>query len=286
MSEPRNDGRTTTDHFTRALRQPQQTRSHHVSSRTLVRSALNISKDASSSPPTFLLPFRAKLHQATTQQSGTTPISQFRHTQPEIPPTLVSPTLPSELSTASTTTTLSTSTSPSDPLVLSRSRQSLLPKLHAQQPHYIVAHIHRFPYLITEGDTLRLPFHMKSVSPGDILRFNRASVIGSREYTLKAGTSNTESYDAKRTGEPNYLDERLFECRVRIMGIETQPMEFKEKKKQRNRHRKIVKSKHKYTLCRVMEVKVKGLEELVQGETGMVLLEGEGEGQAQVVEES
>ena len=125
---------------------------------------------------------------------------------------------------------------------------------------------------------------MKNVSPGDILRFNRASILGSREYTLKAGTSATESYDAKRTGEPQYLDERLFECRVRVMGIETQPMEFKEKKKRRNRHRKVVKSKHKYTLCRVMEVKVKGREELVKGEMGMVLLEGEGEGGAQVVE--
>ncbi len=126
---------------------------------------------------------------------------------------------------------------------------------------------------------------MKGISSGDVLRFNRASILGSREYTLKAGTSSTESYDAKRTGEPQYLDERLFECRVRVMGIETQPMEFKEKKKQRNRHRKIVKSKHKYTLCKVMEVRVKGLDELVKGESGMVLLEGEGEGEAQVLEE-
>ena len=125
---------------------------------------------------------------------------------------------------------------------------------------------------------------MKDVSPGDILRFNRASILGSRDFTLKAGTSSTESYDTRRTGEPNYLDERLFECRVRIMGIETQPMQFKEKKKRRNRHLKTVKSKHKYTLCRVMEVKVKGLEELVQGESGMVLLEGEGDGEARLEE--
>lgn len=131
---------------------------------------------------------------------------------------------------------------------------------------------------------LRLPFHMKNVSPGDILRFNRASILGSRDYTLKAGTASTESYDAKRTGEPNYLDERLFECRVRVMGIETQPMQIKEKKKRRNRHLKLVKSKHKYTLCRVMQVKVKGMEELVGGEKGVVLLEGEGEGEAAIEE--
>ena len=118
---------------------------------------------------------------------------------------------------------------------------------------------------------------MKNISPGDILRFNRASILGSRDYTLKAGASNTESYDTKRTGEPNYLDERLFECRVRIMGIETQPMEVKEKKKRRNRHLKLVKSKHKYTLCRVMQVKVKSLEELKTEKSGMLILEGEGQ---------
>ncbi|ETI20132.1 hypothetical protein G647_08166 [Cladophialophora carrionii CBS 160.54] len=279
-----------------ALQQHRRPTSHHVSSRTIVQSALNISPkhtSASWTPPTFLLPFRfhAQLHQATSQQSATTPISQFQNTQPDIPPTYLSnPTdqTGSSLSTTKPTTTVPSSTTSllSRPLVLSRSVQTLLPKLHAQKPHYIVAHIHRFPYLLTEGDTLRLPFHMKNVSPGDILRFNRASILGSRDFTLKAGTSSTESYDAKRTGEPNYLDERLFECRVRVMGIETQPMEFKEKKKRRNRHRKIVKSKHKYTLCRVMQVKTKGLDELISSEKGMVLLEGDGDGEAQLVEEA
>ncbi|EXJ54762.1 hypothetical protein A1O7_10103 [Cladophialophora yegresii CBS 114405] len=278
-----------------SIQQHRRLTSYHVSSRSLVQSALNISpKHTSSSqaPPTFLLPFRfrAQLHQATSQQSATTPISQFQNTQPDIPPTYLSTTggqTGSSLSANPTTTSVPSSTTSllSRPLVLSRSVQTLLPKLHGQKPHYIVAHIHRFPYLLTEGDTLRLPFHMKNVSPGDILRFNRASILGSRDFTLKAGTSSTESYDAKRTGEPNYLDERLFECRVRVMGIETQPMEFKEKKKRRNRHKKVVKSKHKYTLCKVMEVKTKGLDELISSEKGMVLLEGEGDGEAQLLEE-
>ncbi|KIW22256.1 uncharacterized protein PV07_12160 [Cladophialophora immunda] len=259
-----------------SLRQPHQTRSHHVSSRTLVQSALNIPSKPVAAPPTFLLPFRARLlHQSRTQPSTTTPISQFQNTQPEIPPSYLSATI-DQTPSPSATTTISPSTTQSldRPLVLSRSLQTLLPKLHGQKPHYVVAHVHRFPYLLTEGDVLRLPFHMRGVAPGDVLRFNRASVLGSREYTLKAGTAATESYDARRTGEPNYLDERLFECRVRVMGLETQPMTLKEKKKRRNRHRKVVRSKHKYTLCRVMQVRVKGLDELVRGEKGMVLLEG------------
>jgi hypothetical protein len=90
---------------------------------------------------------------------------------------------------------------------------------------------------------------MPDVSPGDILRLNRASNIGSREFTLK--------------GAP-YIDERMFECRVRVLGTEAEPMRIKEKTKRRQRHVRKVKSKHKYTILRVMELKVKGLEELLE----------------------
>lgn len=158
------------------------------------------------------------------------------------------------------------------PLVLSKSIQTLLPALESQRPHYITAHIHRFPYLLTEGDVVRLPFHMHGVAQGDVIRLNRASILGSRDFTLKAGMHHSESYDQKRTGEPNYLDERLFECRARVMGVESQPMVIKEKKKQRNRKVRTVKSKHRYTVLRVMEVKVKSLEELMKAETGVQLV--------------
>ena len=161
---------------------------------------------------------------------------------------------------------------PSKPLVLSKSLQILLPLLQAQKPHYISAHVHRFPYLLTPGDTVRLPFHMHGVNPGDVLRLNRASLLGSRDYTLKAGTNSTESYDGKRTGEPNYLDERLFECRVRVLGVDSGPMMIKEKTKRRQRRVKTVRSKHKFTMLKVMEVKVKGLEELKR-EAGQLILE-------------
>jgi large subunit ribosomal protein L21 len=161
---------------------------------------------------------------------------------------------------------------PSKPLVLSKSLQTLLPLLQAQKPHYVSAHIHRFPYLLTPGDTVRLPFHMHGVNPGDVLRLNRASLLGSRDYTLKAGTNSTESYDGKRTGEPNYLDERLFECRVRVLGLDSGPMMIKEKTKRRQRRVKTARSKHKYTMLKVMEVKVKGLEELKR-EAGQLILE-------------
>ena len=76
---------------------------------------------------------------------------------------------------------------------------------------------------------------------------NRASALGSRDYTLK--------------GTP-YVDERLFECRATVMGTEAEPMRIKEKTKRMNRKTKTVKSKHKFTILRVAEVKVKGLEDI------------------------
>ena len=89
---------------------------------------------------------------------------------------------------------------------------------------------------------------MPDVQPGDVIRLNRASNLGSRDFTLK--------------GSP-YIDERLFECRLRVLGTESEPLRIKEKTKRRNRHVRRVKSKHRYTVLRVMQLKVKGVDELV-----------------------
>ncbi|KNG84363.1 aconitate hydratase [Aspergillus nomiae NRRL 13137] len=142
------------------------------------------------------------------------------------------------------------------PLKVTKSLLEKLPYLTTQKPHYITAHLHDNPYLLTEGDHLRLPFLMPKVKPGDVIRFNRASVLGSREFTLK--------------GAP-YIDERLFECRMRVMGVDSEPLRVKEKTKRRQRHVRKVRSKHRYTLLRVMDVKVKTAEELL--EEGAVVVE-------------
>ncbi|KAK4170140.1 ribosomal protein L21-like protein [Cladorrhinum sp. PSN259] len=120
--------------------------------------------------------------------------------------------------------------------------RTLLPLLAAQPGgHYMTLHIHGQQYLVTQGDTLRLPFKMPGVAPGDVLRLNRASAIGSRDLTLK--------------GAP-YVDERLYECRAVVMGTESEPMRLKIKKKQRCRRKKTVKSKHRYTVLTISELKV------------------------------
>ena len=46
------------------------------------------------------------------------------------------------------------------------------------------------------------------------------------------------------------------------MGVESEPMRMKEKTKRRQRKVKTVKSKHRYTILKVKEVRVRDLEEI------------------------
>ncbi|KAL5416171.1 hypothetical protein PMIN03_002209 [Paraphaeosphaeria minitans] len=142
---------------------------------------------------------------------------------------------------------------------LTPSIRQLLPLLTSQPAHYITAHIHGHPYLLTPGDTLRLPFLMPNVEAGDVLRLNRATHIGSRDYTLKAPAAIKGTADHGKI--VHYLDERLFTCRATVVGVGSEPMRIMEKTKRRQRHVKHVFSKHKYTVLRVGEVEVKTLEE-------------------------
>ena len=62
-----------------------------------------------------------------------------------------------------------------------------------------------------------------------------------------------------------YLDDSLFECRAVVVGTESEPMRFLEKTKRRQRHVKTVKSKHRFTILTVKELRIKSLEE-IEGE--------------------
>ncbi|KAF1932343.1 54S ribosomal protein L49, mitochondrial precursor [Didymella exigua CBS 183.55] len=136
--------------------------------------------------------------------------------------------------------------------------RTLLPLLHSQPAHYMTLHIHGRPYLLTRGDTLRLPFLMPDVKPGDVLRLNRATHIGSRDYTLKAAAAVKGTADAPK--KLFYLDERLFTVRARVVGIETEPMRVEEKTKRRQRHTKHVYSKMRFTVLKISDMELKSLE--------------------------
>lgn len=133
------------------------------------------------------------------------------------------------------------------PTPIADSISTLLPFLAAQPGHYITVHIHGFPYLVQEGDQIRLPFRMPGVQPGDVLRLDRASVIGSRDYTLK--------------GAP-HIDESLFECRATVLGTESEPLRIKIKKKRRQRRKRQAKSKHRYTILRISELNINSPEDI------------------------
>ena len=82
---------------------------------------------------------------------------------------------------------------------------------------------------------------MPNAPPGTVLRLNRASMIGSRDYTFR--------------GAP-YVDEGLFVCRAIVVGIEGEPMRVVEKTKRRQRKVKRAKHKMRFTILRVKELRV------------------------------
>jgi large subunit ribosomal protein L21 len=216
-------------------------------SRTLLRSVLELRTPVTRLPPTFLLPIRARfLHQT----------SQIIEPPAPAPESIISDAAVKQAPQQTSTSTQPICPPPSrqqqqqqpqqpaaplSPASLDPSITTLLPLLAAQPAHYITVHIHGRPYLVTAGDQLRLPFKMPGVVPGDVLRLNRASTLGSRDFTLR--------------GSP-YVDERLFECRAVVTGTEAEPMRVMIKKKRRCRRKRHVFSKHKYTVLRISEVKV------------------------------
>ncbi|KAK2593823.1 hypothetical protein QQS21_008481 [Conoideocrella luteorostrata] len=207
-------------------------------SRALLRSVLELR-----APPTstrIIRPTFALLPQHSRSFNSTTPIIE-----PALQPHVNNAPNPTEDQVRPLAFKKSHPTAPPTPI--QDSVKNLLPFLVAQPGHYITIHIHGFPYLVQEGDQIRLPFRMPGVLPGDILRLNRASIIGSRDYTMK--------------GAP-HIDDRIFECRATVLGVESEPMRIKIKKKRRQRRMRQAKSKHRYTILRISELNIKNLEEV------------------------
>lgn len=274
-----------------------------IISRTLRRAVLD---SRGQLPPTFLLPWTANLSTTAnaTEKSNIEPstVQHLAHMQNVLDETLAKKSVKKSAPALPTP-----AASPKAPLEISPEVREMLPLLRAQGPHYISAHIHAQPYLLTQGDTLRLPFYMKGVEPGDVIRLDRATHLGSRDYTLKAAvkspklkspTMQTIEVLDPTTGNlastsrvmpqgslasaPNavaaphfiphiakgkypYLDDRLFVCRAVVMGVESEPLRILQKTKRRQRKVKNIKSKHRYTILKIKEVRLRTEDELNSG---------------------
>ncbi|KAL9012859.1 MAG: hypothetical protein Q9173_002403 [Seirophora scorigena] len=228
-------------------------------SRGIYRSIIQFPRPTLALPPIYLLPFCARLstianttdpqpQPSAYKSNPTKPPAIKLHQLPQTqqprsshtelsdskrPQSIISDVTPSQTALFQTALTPSTTSQESLP--------PLLPLLAAQLPHYVTAHIHARPYLLTKGDTLRLPFLMPSAPLGTFLRLNRASMLGSRDYTLR--------------GNP-WVNEDWFVCRARVVGVETEPLRVVEKTKRRQRRVKKAKSKMRFTILRVTEVGV------------------------------
>ncbi|KAL9600851.1 MAG: hypothetical protein Q9219_002893 [cf. Caloplaca sp. 3 TL-2023] len=226
-------------------------------SQRICRSYSQLNPSPLSLPPTFLLPFRARLSTIANTTDPEPQPSDYKPTTSQRPPPppnklyQVPPSQQPQPSTSVPPAPTPSSKTPSQSLLQNThqpptptpsSPPTLLSLLAAQPPHYITAHIHARPYLLTAGDTLRLPFLMPDAPLGSILRLNRASTLGSRDYTLR--------------GDP-WVREEWFVCRARVVGVETEPLRVELKTKRRQRRVKRVESKMRFTVLRVVEVRVR-----------------------------
>ena len=231
-----------------ALRVPVHAGITVMASRALVRVLCKSRIPSKQLPPTFLLPNRRHLSTITTTTYTTDPAPPPGAYVPS--PRTSSPEDSVNLENVSQRT--GDAVKPRHPQLSKHSHlpppkkpltQSLhlLASLAAQPPHYITAYIHARPYLLTEGDSVRLPFLMPNATLGTTLRLNRAGILGSRDYTYR--------------GYP-WVDDQYFVCRAVVTGVEQEPERVKIKKKQRQRRTKRIKSQHSYTTLRITELRI------------------------------
>ncbi|KAK6064936.1 hypothetical protein SCUP234_04498 [Seiridium cupressi] len=229
-------------------------------SRSLLRSVLEIRTPLTRLPPSFLLPIQSRrplsstpnVRQDLEQQSTPNPVASDAIFKPAVDPAhafvaedgSLQPQKPHQSVPEPLYPKQPQTTGPLSPEA-AQSINQLMPLLRTQPNHYITAHIWGRPYLVQAGDQIRLPFKMPGVLPGDVLRLDRASTLGSRDYTLQ--------------GAP-FIDERLYECRATVTGTESEPLRIKVKTKRRQRRNKTVRSKHQYTILRITDLKLKGPE--------------------------
>ena len=115
-----------------------------------------------------------------------------------------------------------------------KSQSPLLPLMHNSNL-YMTVHINGFPFLLSPNDTLHLPFHLRDVPIGSVLRMTSVSRIGVRDYTLQ--------------GQP-FIDPEVFTCKLRVLEHTKQPMVVTVKTRRRRRRHRHLPNKQNYTVLK------------------------------------
>lgn len=105
---------------------------------------------------------------------------------------------------------------------------------------YATVRVHNNPFLVTVGDVMTLPYHLKTANVGDVLNFTDVTTIGSRNFTYHHEPIN-----------PNVVS-------VKAVVIEKTklPMRIREVTKRRQRKIRHAISKPHKTLLRVTDIKI------------------------------
>ncbi|CCH46438.1 39S ribosomal protein L21, mitochondrial [Wickerhamomyces ciferrii] len=120
------------------------------------------------------------------------------------------------------------------------SQDSLWP-LKLSNELYAIVKVHSNPFLVTKGDIMTLPYHLKTAEVGDILNFTDVSCVGSRNFTLN--------------DDP--IDTNLISVKGVVIEKTKMPMRITEVTKRRNRRVRHAISKPHKTLVRVTEIELK-----------------------------
>lgn len=106
---------------------------------------------------------------------------------------------------------------------------------------YAICKIHNMPYMVSKGDRLILPYKMKNLKVGDVLKLNNVTSIGSRNFTFN---------------DENGIPEQAFELTATLAEITREPKYQVYKKKQRCRRLKTVDVEPYQTHLVISELKV------------------------------
>lgn len=135
-----------------------------------------------------------------------------------------------------------TSTKPTQQTETTQREQKIpdLTPLKLANDLYATVRVHKNPYLVTVGDIMTLPYHLKTAEVGDVLKFTDVTTIGSRNFTYHH--------------DPIYPG--IVSVKATVIEKTKLPMRIREVTKRRQRKVRHAISKPHKTLLRVTEIKI------------------------------